>query len=846
MIGAAVPDPLPLAVFGPHADEARWRALDEGQAVALSCHAGADAAVAALRESGTPLGVLASSEVVLGRDVPALAARAVGDPALDGIPWLLLGSDGAGIDGTEVDNGSYLDHAVLGSRFPVRALGAGSPHVAVVALDQLRRLPAGAPLTGIGDVAALGWQAGRPSYLSPHVRFSFPGRRSELRRAARPLAGATADALRAARPDPTLTIAVRTALRRPYLLERAIASVAAAAARRPAERVLVLGVVPAPELEAEVERLRGMFAGLALEAVAVPAEPGVEERAAAVTAGLAEAATDYVWFVDDDDALEPGALAAARDAVHARERPLIVAGAVEVEERWEGAGLVGATETRRYDPRRWPGALTGWNPLPFTSLVVPRRTALDRLTDVPLRAGRGEDYALLLALLTSADLQVVVVDEVLARVSIRPGGDNVVTEADRTEWLRAVSDAMGALAADPAGGQQVRWELGERLRDSVPAGRGAGAGAGAEPAWKTAAKRLVPAALHPAAKRALTWARGGRRHLDAAALEEALAGTVALMPAVPYHVEELLPLAEALGRRGVPAAFLVSDHRWEGLRAHLKGAPFPVLRCLPAGDWVRGAAALLTMNDWAEVYRDVVVRGNEAGVPTFAKVEGVQDFADDDVVWERRAYRTAAHVLGQGPNDAAALAGADVHVVGSTRLERMWLAPPRPAAGADLAVINLNFTYGVLAEARLPWLESALEACAAAGLPHAVSLHPAETDPPPGTPVAREPAADLLERAAVLVSRFSTLPFEAMARGVPFVYHNPHGERVPTFAEPGGAFEVTRTTAELKDALAAAGEWAAGYRERCAPFFLRQVDVDPSRPAAERGADAIVAIAGLS
>jgi hypothetical protein len=43
-----------------------------------------------------------------------------------------------------------------------------------------------------------------------------------------------------------------------------------------------------------------------------------------------------------------------------------------------------------------------------------------------------------------------------------------------------------------------------------------------------------------------------------------------------------------------------------------------------------------------------------------------------------------------------------------------------------------------------------------------------------------------LTEASVLVSRFSTVPFEAMARGVPFVYHNPHGETVPTFMNPDG------------------------------------------------------------
>ena len=97
----------------------------------------------------------------------------------------------------------------------------------------------------------------------------------------------------------------------------------------------------------------------------------------------------------------------------------------------------------------------------------------------------------------------------------------------------------------------------------------------------------------------------------------------------------------------------------------------------------------------------------------------------------------------------------------------------------------------------------------------------------------------LLTEASALISRFSTVPFEAMARGVPFVYHNPHGERVPTFHDPNGAFEVTTSASELVHALGRTRAWQDDYRGRCAKFFLSQVDVAPSRPSAQRAAEAI-------
>ena len=78
-----------------------------------------------------------------------------------------------------------------------------------------------------------------------------------------------------------------------------------------------------------------------------------------------------------------------------------------------------------------------------------------------------------------------------------------------------------------------------------------------------------------------------------------------------------------------------------------------------------------------------------------------------------------------------------------------------------------------------------------------------------------------------------------MARGVPFIYHNPHGERVPTFEESSGAFQITRTVDELVAAIAEAEGWTMDYRERSRKFFSDQVDMDGERLAEQRAATVI-------
>ena len=104
--------------------------------------------------------------------------------------------------------------------------------------------------------------------------------------------------------------------------------------------------------------------------------------------------------------------------------------------------------------------------------------------------------------------------------------------------------------------------------------------------------------------------------------------------------------------------------------------------------------------------------------------------------------------------------------------------------------------------------------------------------------------AHLLTTAGVLVSRFSTVPFEAMARGVPFVYHNPHGEKVPTFTQPHGAFDITTSSDGLANALGSLDSAGANHRERSEAFFRAQISIEET-PAFIRAADAIVTLADL-
>jgi hypothetical protein len=251
---------------------------------------------------------------------------------------------------------------------------------------------------------------------------------------------------------------------------------------------------------------------------------------------------------------------------------------------------------------------------------------------------------------------------------------------------------------------------------------------------------------------------------------------------------------------------------------------------------------VVTMKDTGSL-TDWVTEVRGRGVPVMGKVEGAQDFWDSDTPDERRPYRNLDLVLCQGQFDADALPDREKAIVGSTRLERLWWAPavtPRE----PLAVINLNFVYGVRTTDRDLWLETAIAGCETAGLPYVISVHPAERSRLNTDRVTRVAAARLLPHATVLISRFSTLPLEALARGVPFVYHNPHGETVKTFADPLGAFEITNGPKDIESALASLSRPGHETRERAGSFFERAVSIDQTSRSEQRTGDLVAEMLG--
>lgn len=318
---------------------------------------------------------------------------------------------------------------------------------------------------------------------------------------------------------------------------------------------------------------------------------------------------------------------------------------------------------------------------------------------------------------------------------------------------------------------------------------------------------------------------------------------VLFMPLAGYHGKELGAIADALVSLGHRCTFLVEEEFVVAVAPYLGDHP----RILASPGYDRFALgtfdAFVAMNDWGDPSRAIYHLARVRGVPSFAKVEGVQDFTDVDTGRIRLAYLAADHVLVQGNNDIVALDRKNVHVVGNANMEAAWNEGPSAAARNGEVVINSNFTYGVLLDERDRFVAEAIQAVLDVGLTPVISQHPADRPLPAelASYLTSQSMSSMLPTCEAVVTRFSTVPFEAIAYGTPFVYFNPHFEKVHTFADPDPTFEHVHTSETLASALRSSIETRENYRSRAESYFRAQIDMTDT-PSAQRAAEAIASV----
>lgn len=274
-----------------------------------------------------------------------------------------------------------------------------------------------------------------------------------------------------------------------------------------------------------------------------------------------------------------------------------------------------------------------------------------------------------------------------------------------------------------------------------------------------------------------------------------------------YHALSFHRIRDELAARGKTSALLDirGDYLDEGAYIHTEAMAYVSIDDIISGR-VR-FSALACMNDWEKkIAAPLVDYLNSKNIPTFGIVEGVNDFDDVDTGRNRHAYKRVKNVLLNGAFDKRYFRdpSQNLFVVGVERLDSLLKKPKRSAnipRRINKAVVNINFTYGVLEEFRARWLAEIAEAASITGFEIIISKHHADPSVNEGFVTSTTPLYDLLSGDCVFISRFSGAILEALALGCPVIYHNPGFEKVDKFSDPLGAYLRTSSISEIVAAL---------------------------------------------
>ncbi|WP_425410208.1 glycosyltransferase [Hyphococcus sp.] len=283
---------------------------------------------------------------------------------------------------------------------------------------------------------------------------------------------------------------------------------------------------------------------------------------------------------------------------------------------------------------------------------------------------------------------------------------------------------------------------------------------------------------------------------------------IAFFPLRAYHLRDCLPVMDALRQEGFRSVMIDTDDYRKGNEEVRQAADKQGIELIPLKRFTSDPKAIrcaVFFNDWDPLMRVISRICHREGIETVGWVEGVNDYHDADTGRSRYAYLRSRRVITPGDFDTKYFSNTGQHVYAGevVRIRSLWEKRERRRAENDRpkALINSNFSYGVLVDHRDAWVRDAIEACLEAGFEPVLSRHPFDLGAGYQEYQTKESFFDVLPDCAVSIQRFGSGILESLATGVPVIYFNPHQERIDKFKSPENAYLIAEDKAELQAAL---------------------------------------------
>ncbi|KPJ56686.1 hypothetical protein AMJ49_04225 [Parcubacteria bacterium DG_74_2] len=250
---------------------------------------------------------------------------------------------------------------------------------------------------------------------------------------------------------------------------------------------------------------------------------------------------------------------------------------------------------------------------------------------------------------------------------------------------------------------------------------------------------------------------------------------VAFFPSNDTHVKLFLPLLRFLSGY----IFLVPREKEEGAKKLLEKYKIGWQTYSKKRLYNFKPDTLVLGNDWGLEEKLAIAEARRNNIPTICIQEGPLDFTLDET--HRMGWADFAFI--QGPIMTKYLHRSLYFITGNPRFDKLSESNKE---GGNKVMINLNFTYGIEEKAKDYWLQDVVSACRSVNLPFFISQHPRDKSQFNNLPVEKSNAEVIykhLQKSTILISRFSTLIYEALLSGRQVVYYNPHKEKMRLFNE---------------------------------------------------------------